>query len=176
MRLRNSSSSLNRFDATQGRSTGVQVNAVTKSGTNQLTGLFRGNFRDSMFNSPNRAIGQVRTDSQPADAHGRSAARSLRDKLHFFANYEYEREPRVSIWRTHAALFNVSLEGHEQPEDRRRRAWTINSRHQMRVMGKSVRGRLWEPSGRALRHQSPGVHEIRPEEYNDEILGQFTRC
>ena len=28
----------NRFDATQGRSTGVQVNAITKSGTNQFYG------------------------------------------------------------------------------------------------------------------------------------------
>src|SRR5690349_10830097 len=31
----------NRFDATMGRSTGVQVNAITKSGTNQLQGLVR---------------------------------------------------------------------------------------------------------------------------------------
>src|SRR5262245_4016205 len=37
----------NRFDATMGRSTGVQVNAITKSGSNQLTGIVRGNFRDS---------------------------------------------------------------------------------------------------------------------------------
>jgi len=36
-----------RFDATQGRSAGVQVNAITKSGTNQLAGSFRTNFRDS---------------------------------------------------------------------------------------------------------------------------------
>ena len=31
----------NRFDATQGRTSGVQVNVITKSGTNQLSGLFR---------------------------------------------------------------------------------------------------------------------------------------
>src|SRR4030088_3517176 len=37
----------NRFDATQGRSSGVQVNAVTKSGTNRFSGSFLGNFRDS---------------------------------------------------------------------------------------------------------------------------------
>src|SRR5258706_11692731 len=34
----------NRFDATMGRSTGVQVNAVTNSGSNQVSGLFPGNF------------------------------------------------------------------------------------------------------------------------------------
>jgi hypothetical protein len=35
----------NRFDATQGRSTGVQVNAITKSGTNTPAGTFSGYFR-----------------------------------------------------------------------------------------------------------------------------------
>src|SRR5947208_5999020 len=47
----------NRFDATMGRSTGVQVNAITKSGTNQLTGLFRGNFRDSNWNAKDPVLG-----------------------------------------------------------------------------------------------------------------------
>jgi len=46
----------NRFDATMGRSTGVQVNAVTKSGSNQLSGLFRGNFRDSTLNAENPVL------------------------------------------------------------------------------------------------------------------------
>src|SRR6266850_7756694 len=80
----------NRFDATQGRSTAVQVNVITKSGTNQLSGLFRGNFRDSMFNSPNRAIGQVEpiNNQQYSTAVGGPV---LRDKLHFFANYEIGR-------------------------------------------------------------------------------------
>ena len=32
----------NRFDATQGRSSGVQVNAISKSGTNTFSGLFSG--------------------------------------------------------------------------------------------------------------------------------------
>jgi hypothetical protein len=37
----------NRFDATQGRSSGVQVNAITKSGTNAFSGTFAGYFRNS---------------------------------------------------------------------------------------------------------------------------------
>src|SRR6266850_1349002 len=41
----------NRFDATQGRSQGMIVNAVTKSGTNQLAGSVGGYFRDDKFNS-----------------------------------------------------------------------------------------------------------------------------
>jgi hypothetical protein len=35
----------NRFDATQGRSQGMIVNAITKSGTNQLSGSLGGYFR-----------------------------------------------------------------------------------------------------------------------------------
>jgi hypothetical protein len=41
----------NRFDATQGRSSGVQVNAITKSGTNNLSRSLVGNFRDSAWNA-----------------------------------------------------------------------------------------------------------------------------
>ena len=41
----------NRFDATMGRSSGVQVKAITRSGTNQFSGLFRANFRDDAFNA-----------------------------------------------------------------------------------------------------------------------------
>ena len=41
----------NRFDATQGRSMGVQVNAITKSGTNTFAGTFSGYFRDDRFNA-----------------------------------------------------------------------------------------------------------------------------
>jgi len=41
----------NRFDARQGRSTGIQVNAITKSGTNTPAGSFAGYFRDDAFNA-----------------------------------------------------------------------------------------------------------------------------
>src|SRR5439155_17177062 len=41
----------NRFDASQGRSAGMLVNAVTKSGTNVFAGTFAGYFRDDTFNA-----------------------------------------------------------------------------------------------------------------------------
>ena len=41
----------NRFDVTQGRSQGMVVNAVTKSGTNAFAGTIGGYFRDDRFNS-----------------------------------------------------------------------------------------------------------------------------
>src|SRR5438552_18285922 len=40
-----------RFDASQGRSSGIQVNAITKSGTNRYEGIFSGFFRSDKFNS-----------------------------------------------------------------------------------------------------------------------------
>ena len=83
----------NRFDATQGRSTGVQVNAITKSGTNRLSGLFRTNFRDSSFNAEDPVPEPRRARSRTSSTARRSAARSCTDKLHYFGNFEYEREP-----------------------------------------------------------------------------------
>jgi len=99
----------NRFDATQGRSQGVQVNVITKSGTNQLTGSFRGNFRDSKFNAKEPALGFVvpYKDQQYAMSVGGPI---LRDKLHYFGFYEFEREPRTSVWNTPYPKFNISLD------------------------------------------------------------------
>src|SRR3989442_4909192 len=84
----------NRFDATMGRSTGIQVNAVTKSGGNQINGLFRGNFRNSRFNGENPVLKVV----EPIDNQQFSTALGgpiVQNKLHYFVNYEYEREPRA---------------------------------------------------------------------------------
>src|SRR5262245_11134091 len=48
-----------RFDATQGRSVGLQVNAVTKSGTNTFTGTVSGYFRDDKFNAEDFVVHRV---------------------------------------------------------------------------------------------------------------------
>lgn len=100
----------NRFDATQGRSQGIQVNLVTKSGTNRLVGSFRGNFRDSSFNAADPVLHQVRktTNQQFASTFGGPIRR---DRLHFFAYHEYEREPKTETFNTPFPRFNVSLEG-----------------------------------------------------------------
>ena len=160
----------NRFDATQGRSTGVQVNAITRSGTNLFSGSFRGNFRDSRFNAPNRVLGQV----EPINNQQYSAVVGgplLRDRLHFFTNYEYEREPRTAIWRTPYPAFNVSVEGTNT-----RKIGGVRLDYQlsssMRVMGKVGAGRLWEPFG--LPGTAHPASTNSTEEYNNEYLGNFT--
>jgi hypothetical protein len=100
----------NRFDATQGRSTGVQVNAITRSGTNQYAGLFSGYFRNSDWNAADHVLNRVvpGSEQQWSTAVGGPV---MRDRFHFFAHYEYDREPRTSIANTPFPAFNISRDG-----------------------------------------------------------------
>src|SRR5256714_8055074 len=100
----------NRFDATQGRSTGVQVNAITKSGTNLFSGSLLGSFRDSKFNSADPVLHRVLpySNQQTSGAFGGPI---VQNRTHFFANYEYEHQPLTSIWNTPYPSFNVQLKG-----------------------------------------------------------------
>jgi hypothetical protein len=162
----------NRFDATQGRSAGVQVNVVTKSGSNQFSGLFRTNFRDSSFNAENRVLKLVEpiNNQQFSSTFGGPA---VRDKLHFFVNYEYEREPRTSIWRTPYPFFNVALEGtNNRKMGGARVDYQLSPR--MRLVGKVSGGRLWEPFGLPSATNHPASTNTT-KEYNDEIFGQLTQ-
>ena len=100
----------NRFDATQGRSSGLQVNLVTKSGTNRYAGSFRSNFRDDRFNAADPVLDRVTPikNQQYASTFGGPI---IHDRFHFFAYHEYEREPKEETWRTPYPGFNVSLLG-----------------------------------------------------------------
>ncbi|MSO82086.1 MAG: hypothetical protein EXQ53_02150 [Acidobacteria bacterium] len=101
----------NRFDATQGRSSGVQVNAITRSGTNQFTGTLGGYFQDSDWNAADHVLNQVvpGSEQQYSTTFGGPI---LRDRLHFFSNYEYRRRPRTMIPNTFVPAFNaVTLSG-----------------------------------------------------------------
>src|SRR5437870_4066521 len=77
----------NRFDATTGRSTGVLVNAITKSGSNRFAGLFRANFQNSSFNAPDPIANKVLpiSDQQYSTAVGGPL---VKDRLHYLLNYE----------------------------------------------------------------------------------------
>ena len=100
----------NRFDATQGRSSGVQVNAITKSGTNRPSGSFVGNFRDSTFNKPDPVLHVVvpYSDQQWSATFGGPIRK---DKVHVFTNFDYEHQPITSIWNTPYPAFNISRSG-----------------------------------------------------------------
>jgi len=162
----------NRFDATQGRSTGVQVNVITKSGTNQLSGLLRTNFRHSRFNTKNRVLNLVEPINNQQFS-GTVGGPILRDRLHFFTNYEYEREPKTGIWRTPYPAFNVSLEGtNTQKKGGARLDYELSP--ETRLMGKVSGGRLWEPFGLPSATNHPAATATTAE-YNNEYLGQVTQ-
>jgi hypothetical protein len=82
----------NNFDITQGRSAGMQVNAVSKTGTNTATGSFYGFFRSNAFNAPDPVSHTVLPFSDQ-QMGGTLGGPIVKDKLHYFASYEYERNP-----------------------------------------------------------------------------------
>src|SRR3954464_5435580 len=101
----------NRFDATQGRSLGVQVNVITKSGTNRFAGSVRGNFRDSDIGyAKDPLAGKVTAfhDQQIASSFGGPI---IKDKLHFFGYQDYDHNPSTGVWTTPYPKFNIAKDG-----------------------------------------------------------------
>jgi len=98
----------NRFDATQGRSSGAQVNVVTKSGTNTVAGTFSGYFRDDRMNAKDFVQRRVLpySNQQISTSIGGPIRR---DKMHYFFNYEFEREPSTITHNSPYPSFNVDL-------------------------------------------------------------------
>jgi hypothetical protein len=84
----------NMFDITQGRSSGGQVQAISKSGSNELAGSLYGYFRDDKLNAADHVAGRVLTYANQ-QVGGAVGGPIVRDRLHFFATYEYEREPNT---------------------------------------------------------------------------------
>ncbi|MEO8126910.1 MAG: carboxypeptidase-like regulatory domain-containing protein, partial [Bryobacteraceae bacterium] len=82
----------NRFDATLGRSSQIQVNAETKSGSNEFHGSAYGYFRHDSMNAADPISHTVLpfSDQQYGGTFGGTL---IRDKLFFFAGYERERKP-----------------------------------------------------------------------------------
>jgi hypothetical protein len=86
----------NLFDITQGRSLGIQVQAISRSGTNDLNGAVYGFFRDDKFNAKDFIANRVLpyANQQLGAAVGGPI---VRDKLHYFLSYERENEPNTIV-------------------------------------------------------------------------------
>jgi hypothetical protein len=162
----------NRFDATQGRSSGVQVNAISKSGTNSLSGIFSGTFRDSDWNAEDHVLNQ-RIPFSNQQISAAVGGPILRDRLHYFANYEYDRTPKTSIWNTPFPAFNVTLNDKESKKIAGARLdYQISP--SMRLMGKVSGASHFIPfgTGSATQHPASTNNEDR---VNREYMGQFTQ-
>ncbi|MGE0446269.1 MAG: carboxypeptidase regulatory-like domain-containing protein [Vicinamibacterales bacterium] len=83
----------NMFDITQGRSTGMQVQAISRSGTNDLRASVFGFFRSDKLNAADPIAGVV-LPFENQQVGGTLGGPILRDKAHFFLSYEYERQPQ----------------------------------------------------------------------------------
>jgi hypothetical protein len=101
---------LSGFDATQGRSSGVQVNVITKSGTNGLSGAVSSYVRDDRLNAADPVVGIVLPYSNRQLSIGVGGP-IRRDRVHAFGSYEREREPQTFVYTTPYPRFNRSLTG-----------------------------------------------------------------
>ncbi len=82
----------NLFDITQGRSQGIQVQAISRSGTNDLRASTFGFFRSDRFNEKDFIANRV-LPFENQQVGGTLGGPIVRNKAHFFASYEYERQP-----------------------------------------------------------------------------------
>jgi Carboxypeptidase regulatory-like domain/TonB dependent receptor-like, beta-barrel len=161
----------NRFDATQGRSSGVQVNAVSKSGTNMVSGLFSGTFRDSDWNAEDHVLNQVVpfSNQQVSVAIGGPL---VLDRLHYFGNYEYDRTPRTSIWNTPFPAFNITLSDKQIKHIVGGRI-DYQLSPSVRIMGKVSGASDNEPFGIGSASQHPASTNSQDRD-NREYIGQYT--
>lgn len=86
----------NMFDVTSGRSAGIQVQAITRAGTNDLAGSVYGYFRDDAFNAADAFLNRVLPYSN-SQVGGTLGGPIVRNKMHYFGSYEREREPNTAV-------------------------------------------------------------------------------
>jgi len=86
----------NLFDITQGRSLGIQVQAISRSGTNNYDGSVYGYFRDDKWNAKDFIANRVLpyANQQLGGAFGGPL---VKDKAHFFLSFERENEPNTIL-------------------------------------------------------------------------------
>src|SRR5262249_4051847 len=97
----------NMFDITQGRSTGIQVQAITRSGANNVSGSAYGFFRSDAMNARDPVANKV-LPYQNQQIGGSLGGPIVKDRIHYFASYEYEREPGTIS--TTPQIFGVTYE------------------------------------------------------------------
>ena len=162
----------NRFDATQGRSSGLLVNIVSKSGTNKLSGLFRANYRSDRFNGQEPVL-KVKLPISNLQLSTAVGGPIVKDKLHFFGNFEYERQPTETIWNTVYPAFNITMTGIGNVKKGGGRV-DYQLTPQTRLMGKYNKTTNYSPFGPAADAQHPSSTNTNFE-FNDEQYARLTQ-
>jgi len=83
----------NRFDATMGRSLEIQINAETRSGSDQFHGTLYGYFRNNALASAADSVAHTVLPYSDQQFGGTFGGPILKDKLFFFGSFEEERNP-----------------------------------------------------------------------------------
>ena len=86
----------NLFDITQGRSLGIQVQAISRSGTNNYDGSVYGYFRDDAWNAKDFIANRVLPYANQ-QIGGAIGGPLVKDKMHFFLSFERENEPNTIL-------------------------------------------------------------------------------
>lgn len=165
----------NRFDASQGRSMGVQVNAITKSGTNNPSGSFSGYFRDDAFIAKDFVQNRVLPyqDQQLSVTFGGPIKR---DRIHYFANFEYEHNPVTYSHSSQWSSFNFDQKSNNtEKKGGVRLDFQFTAQTRLTFRGNWARVHLpLDPrySGGATRHPSTGIEVGRQ---NDNITVNLTQ-
>ncbi|MCC7008543.1 MAG: TonB-dependent receptor [Acidobacteria bacterium] len=116
----------NLFDVTMGRSTGIQVQAITRAGTNLFSGSAYGYFRDDALNAKDPFAGRVLpyANRQMGFTVGGPI---VRNRLHFFGSYEDEKEPNTSVFTVSA----LGSQRFEIPTERTARTGLVRVDYQL---------------------------------------------
>ena len=124
----------NRFDATEGRSSRMQVNVQTKAGSDRFHGTLYGYFRNDAFNASDSVAHKVLPFSDQQFG-GTVGGPILKDKLFFFFAYEGERQPNT-IFDTPTGFPGESFSFANQLRTNSyllRTDWQINSNNRLSV-------------------------------------------
>src|SRR3954466_8338517 len=139
------------YDAQYGRTSGAIINAVTKSGTNQLRGSAFGFFQDGSLTTKDyfaKEKGLAKPDTQYQRWGGTVGGPIVRDKLHFFGSLE-----RFSINRPNTINIPARPE-FNGTEITRDRVWNTIIRGDHQVNNNNTYSVRW------LREQSPQKNQI----------------
>jgi hypothetical protein len=165
----------NRFDATQGRSSGVQINVVSKSGTNLYSGSLAGYFRSDRFNAADKIQKRVLpySNQQVSVTFGGPIKR---DRIHFFGNVEYEREPQTFTYNSPFPRFNID-QSSTRTEKKGGARGDMQFTPQTRLMVRGSKYRRTTPfdpnvSGGAVRHPSFSTTDGR---WSTQAYGTLTQ-
>ena len=98
----------NRYDAEYGRAAGVVINAVTKSGTNQLRGSGFSFIRDSDLGDARNFFTNTVQPFHETQSGLNGGGPIKRDRAFFFASYEYQARAVTAIPKTGFASIDVA--------------------------------------------------------------------